>query len=189
MLGTGIASVILGNRPESYRNFGRRRGFTKFPRGTGDRWQSAFNGTCGRKVRAPLSKVLVNDQAAGSRGPVDGQCNRKQTASFMREQSRMKAVRAKGWGKSPPHPRRRGWHGKPYLEQDQIGEHARTAVKRRARGISLISSRVRSLEACGNAGPRGMIASGRKAEDRTRLTVPRGIVFDGWRGRAAKTAG
>jgi hypothetical protein len=66
-------------------------------------------------------------------------------------------VRVKRWGKSPPRFRRRRWHGKPYLEQGQIGGRpSRFAEK----GDSLDPSpRVRPLEVFGNGHPRGMIAS------------------------------
>jgi hypothetical protein len=71
-------------------------------------------------------------------------------------------------GKSAPRRRRRRRHGKPHLEQEQIGE------RREVRGNGgPPCSRVGSLEARGNAGPRGMSASPAPATergDRTRLT-------------------
>ena len=36
-------------------------------------------------------------------------------------------ARVKRWGKSPPRPRQRGWHGKPHREQGQIGTTGRQA--------------------------------------------------------------
>jgi hypothetical protein len=53
------------------------------------------------------------------RGRPQGQCHREETAGA-RERFRPPA-RVKRCGKSAPHPRQRGRHGKPHREQDQIG--------------------------------------------------------------------
>jgi hypothetical protein len=47
-------------------------------------------------------------------GKPDGERHRNKTAAPV-------AVRMKRWGKSPPRPWQQGWHGKPHLEQCQIG--------------------------------------------------------------------
>ena len=62
-------------------------------------------------------------------------------------------ARVKRRGKSPPRFRRRKRHGKPYLEQGQIG---------RLNGWLDPCLRVRPLEALGNKSTRGMIASALK---------------------------
>ncbi len=83
-------------------------------------------------------------------------------------------VRVKWCGKSAP----RGWqhqrHGKPHLEQDQIGKHAAPAA------VHVAHMRLpgRSLELRGDAHPRGMTV-----HDRTRLN---GRLFSG-AGRAHST--
>ena len=69
-------------------------------------------------------------------------------------------VRVKWCGKSAP----RGWqhqrHGKPHLEQDQIGKHAAPS----AAHVAHMRLPGRSLELRGDAHPRGMTV-----QDRTRL--------------------
>ena len=74
-----------------------------------------------RKVRAPWTDCQVTPGHAARR---DGQCNRKDTAFAQAE------VRVKWWGKSPPHAWQHAWHGKPQLEQGQIGgEQQSSAIK------------------------------------------------------------
>jgi hypothetical protein len=90
------------------------------------------------------------------RGRPQGQCHREQTAGAP-ARNRWPPARVKRCGKSAPRPRRRGRHGKPHREQDQIGaargERPATAflpsgLPRRRPG--------RSREAPGNRRPRGM---------------------------------
>ena len=90
-------------------------------------------------------------------------------------------VRVKWCGKSAP----RGWqhqrHGKPHLEQDQIGKHAAPVGRTMWPAWGLPG---RSLELRGDAHPRGMTV-----QDRTRLN---GRLFfsaraRGFTGRGART--
>ena len=58
--------------------------------------QSLRNSLEQRKVRAPQSRMPVNDRTP--RG--DGKCHREQTAQV----SAMRTAMVKRWGKSPPRP-------------------------------------------------------------------------------------
>lgn len=68
-----------------------------------------------RKVRTPQGKEVRNTNWGRPRG----KCHRKQTAG--------QPVRVKRWGKSPPLAWRHARHGKPLLEQNQIGKRLRAA--------------------------------------------------------------
>jgi hypothetical protein len=113
-----------------------------------------------RKVRAPQGKAPGN--AWGTR--VHGKCNRKQTAEAA---GRFKAVpqlaRVKRCGKSAPRAWQQARHGKPRLEQGQIGGHAGRVRPSGTRGPRGPPGRL--LEVHGDVHPRGMVA-----HDRTRLT-------------------
>jgi hypothetical protein len=60
----------------------------------------------------------------------------------------------KGWGKSPPRRRQRRRHGKPRLEQDQIG-----TSRGFARGVHRLRCPGRSREPISNGRSRGMIVA------------------------------
>ena len=68
-------------------------------------------------------------------------------------------ARVKRCGKSAPRTWQHGRHGKPHLEQGQIGKSHGNVQ----RGSRVLPGRL--LEGCGDAAPRGMIAL-----DKTRLT-------------------
>ena len=60
----------------------------------------------------------------------------------------------KGWGKSPPRAWQQGRHGKPRLEQDQIG-----TSRGLARGVHRLRCPGRSREPISNGRSRGMIVA------------------------------
>ena len=60
----------------------------------------------------------------------------------------------KGWGKSPPRTWQQGRHGKPRLEQDQIG-----TSRGLARGVHRLRCPGRSREPISNGRSRGMIVA------------------------------
>ncbi len=82
---------------------------------------------------------------------------------------RRRRVRVKGCGKSAPRTRQRGRHGKPRLEQDQIGT-ARLGL-RQGRALAGLSRPGRSREPRSDARSRGMAAAFglRFGRHRTRL--------------------
>ena len=106
-----------------------------------------------RKVRAPR-EYGAGQRPAGVKP--QGKCHRKQTAAAWKHP----AARVKGWGKSPPHPRQRGWHGKPHREQGRIGV-AGSAARGSPRSADAGAFPPRRpgwpREACGDTGSRGMV--------------------------------
>ena len=101
-----------------------------------------------------------------------GKCHRKHTARASGLCDRSKEnlgrvlhwlnalVRVKWWGKSPPRPEQSGWHGKPRVEQGQIGGEGRPGP---------LAPSGRPLERRSDASPRGMIVP-RLVGDKIRLT-------------------
>ena len=110
-------------------------------------------GRGGLRVRRGKSGLHGEKAADNFRpGRPEGQRHRKQTAS------RSRAARVKGWGKSPPRTWRQGRHGKPRLEQDQIGTSRGTGfvLFRRAHRPRCPG---RSREPISNGRSRGMIVA------------------------------
>jgi hypothetical protein len=149
----------------------------------GDRWRCLARVQRGRKVRTPESQAarraipratrLVTpggrSQQAGASQPVgnpatDSATENKPPVSdaplrWLKGKPceppvwAVPPVRVKRWGKSPP----RGWqhsrHGKPRVEQGQIGGEGRPGP---------LGPSGRLLESRSDSGPRGMIAGARK---------------------------
>ncbi len=126
-----------------------------------------------RKVRAPR-EYGAGQRPAGVKP--QGQCHRKQTATAWKHPE----ARVKGWGKSPPHPRQRGWHGKPHREQGRIGV-AGSAARGSPRGADAGAFPPRRpgwpREACGDTGSRGMVVHRFRAGTEPGLQAARHHVF------------
>jgi hypothetical protein len=73
--------------------------------------------------KSGLPEATVPGNARAERS--DGKRHREQTAAHARGT-------VKRWGKSPPRPRQRGWHGKPHREQCRIGTASRGASPQRS---------------------------------------------------------
>ena len=80
----------------------------------------------GTRGKSGLHGGTVPGNARRGRGPTP---NPRESATENRPPE-LAPARVKRWGKSPPRPRQRGWHGKPHREQGRIGTTGRQARDR-----------------------------------------------------------
>ncbi len=126
--------------------------------GSGERWRWKLQR--GRKVRAPQGRVLANGQSGDP----------KESATESRPpKAREGLARVKRCGKSAPRRQRCRRHGKPHLEQEQIGELAGQPAPGGPSGApGYARSRPRATAALEECSPPS-------DGNRTRLTIRSGI--------------